>query len=212
MDAEALTRLQAQRLAFLRAVYDASQERTNAGIRFREIGEQLGFDEGLADAIADYLVGEGLIEWHTFGHLAITHWGIVEIERGIATPTEKTEHFPSLVIAGSYVQVGSMVGSGIQQNVTGSNQAIGEQPDVQAMRHLVDALREAVIGVQLDNAKRLELDAELSTLDIQLASPKPKFLRESVESLRRILEGVVASGTAPQVVELLRELAHTAGI
>jgi hypothetical protein len=81
-------------------VYDSARGRRNAGFSQNVIASNLGLAEELADPIAQYLVEEGLLEWFSMGHLAITHRGIVEIETGIETPNQPTDHFPAVTEGG----------------------------------------------------------------------------------------------------------------
>jgi hypothetical protein len=211
MDAEGLNLLRSQRLAFLRAVYDSARGRRNAGFSENAIASNLGFDEELAETIAQYLVEEGLLEWFSMGYLAITHRGIVEIEAGIETPDQPTDHFPPVVRAETYIHIGgSMIGSAIQQGTTASTQIVGGPIDTQGAIELMTGIRAALAELALGADSQAEAEAELATIDVQLASPKPKvsILRESVTSLRHITEGAVAGGLAPQLPALLEQLAH----
>lgn len=218
MDAEQLTRIRARRFAFLRDVYDKAAGNRMARMRMQEVAADLGLDEDEAFSVAQYLVDEGLLEWAAMGGLmAITHWGIKEIEEAIAAPDEATEHFPPLVIAQNYIQVGSMVGSAVQQGTQDSVQIASQGVDVGELRALVVDIRRAIESAQLEPGDRDEAVADLATLDAQLASPraKPGILREGLASLQRIIESAVASGVAsaaaPQLPELVERIAHTLG-
>ena len=187
MDAPSLDLLRSQRLAFLRAVYDTARGRTNAGFLQTALAAELGFDDELSDTIAQYLVDEGLLRWFTMGHLAITHAGIVEIESGIAHPNAPTEHFPPVVIAESYLHIGgSVIGSAIQQGTTGSTQSVSVHGlDAGGIRDVLGELRAALMGVDLPPEIENELEAEMTTIDVQVASPNPKssILRECAGSV-----------------------------
>src|SRR5262249_30748872 len=151
------------------------------------------------------------------GLMSITHAGVKEIEEAIAAPEQETEHFPPLVIAQNYIQVGSMTGSSIQQGTEGSIQVSDQGVDLRTLRALVADIRVAVQGAQLDQGDRDEAEADLSTLDAQLSSPRMKagIMREGLASLQRILEGVIASGVSaaavPQLPELAERIAHVVG-
>jgi hypothetical protein len=168
--------------------------------------------------IAQYLVDEGLLEWAALGGLmAITHWGIKEIEEAIAAPDKATEHFPPLVIAQNYIQVGSMVASSVQQGTQGSVQIASQGIDADTLLALVADIHRVVESAALEEDGRDEAAADLATLDAQLASPRMKagIVREGLASLQRIIESAVASGVAsaaaPQLPELVERIAHTVG-
>lgn len=215
MDSEGLTRLRAQRFAFLRAVYEGCDDgNTLKRVRYQEIAAELGFDEELAAKIAGYLVEENLLEWAAMGGwISLTHWGVVEVEEAIAAPEQETEHFPALVVAENYLHVGSMVGSAVQQGTQGSTQIVESAQDVEALRRLVAELRETLGTLALDDEASEEADADLATLEAQLVSSRPKraILREGFASLQRIIEGALGAGlatTAPQLPGLAERLAH----
>ncbi|MCW2963171.1 MAG: hypothetical protein JWO17_423 [Actinomycetia bacterium] len=216
MDAEQLTRVRASRFSFLRAVYDKSAGNRLARLGLHSLADELGIDHDEAHKIADYLVGENLLEWRTMGdggHMAITHSGIKEIEEVISAPDEGTEHFPPLVIAENYIHVGSMVGSSLQQGTQDSVQISASTLDVAELKALVHEIREALGAAPLAQEEQEEAAADLATLDAQIASPrlKPGIVRESLSSLQRIMEGAIGAGVAsgaPHLPQLAERLAH----
>jgi hypothetical protein len=214
MDAEQLTRIRSQRLAFLRSVYDATGGSRMGRVRMQEVATELALPQGDAANIAQYLVDEHLLEWAAMGGLMeLTHWGIKEIEESISAPDEATQHFPPMVIAQNYLQVGSMVGSSVQQGSEGLVQSSGlDTVGLEALAGEIRRLLETHTG--LDEADTNEAAADLATLESQLASPRAKLsiVRESLASLRRILEGAVATGAGaaagPQLPELVERIGH----
>ena len=67
MDANSVALLRAQRFAFLIDVYQATGGSTSESVHQRDVMSRLGYDGELADKIGEFLVGEGLLEYHTFG-------------------------------------------------------------------------------------------------------------------------------------------------
>jgi hypothetical protein len=205
--------IRAQRFAFLKAVYDATDGSTDRFVNMNEIGEKLAFDEQLTDKIATYLVHEHLLEWAAMGGIIeLTHWGVKEVEEVLSTPTEPTEHFPSLVVAENYINVGSIHGSQIQQATEGSVQT--QAPlDVDPLRDLVEQIRAAEQTLELDDDDRRELQASVGTVDAQLGSSRPDrgILRTSLASAQRILEGAAGSGVAAGLPQLIEALRHVIG-
>jgi hypothetical protein len=97
----------------------------------------------------------------------------------------------------------------LQQGTTSSVQASVELAlDISALRDVVDQLRTLLpqSGVALD--ERVQTEADLATIEAQLGSPKPKvpIIRETLRSIRSVVES--ASGSAlyailPKLLQLL---------
>ena len=81
--------------------------------------------------------------------------------------------------------------------------------DAAAIVSFVANIRKALGLMELPDDRRREAEAEVATLESQMASPKPKasILRESLDSLRRILEGAGGSVAGQLLVELEKILA-----
>jgi hypothetical protein len=61
-----------------------------------EIGDQLGFDRDLTISIAQYLKGEGLLEFRALGGIiSITHYGNKEVEENLKKHVQFTEQILS---------------------------------------------------------------------------------------------------------------------
>lgn len=202
---------QAHRLQYLRAVYDASDGVAGRFLRFNDIGEELGFDEKHAEDVADYLAAEGLIKWTAMGIIELTHWGLKEVEQSLSDPEKPTEHFPAFVVAQNYMHVETMTGSQVQQGTVGSTQiSAAARVELEA---LVADLRQAFAELELPDEQHDEFEADLATVETQLASPHPKpgVIHECLTSIRTIFEGALGSGlatTAPHLPELAERIAH----
>ena len=100
---------------------------------------------------------------------------------------------------------GDIHDSQIQIEATNSSQTKTVEFDVKQLTKLVAALRSTIDAVGVDDNGKQELDSEISTLEAQIKSPKPKssIIGESLSSIRRILEGasgnLVASGLLNQM-------------
>lgn len=104
--------------------------------------------------------------------------------------------------------IGSMQNSQIQQDSQGASQVQNitlEQADI--MRFL-DAIKSARDDLGLDQDSKDELDTEIATIELQLASPKPKnsIITESLKSTRNILEGITGSIIATGLLAQLSAL------
>jgi hypothetical protein len=104
---------------------------------------------------------------------------------------------------------GSVSGSQIQQFSNESHQTQSSGPDREALSSFVAQVREAAPTLGLSSDKRQELESDLDTIDSQLKSPNPKktVVRESLHSVRNIVEeaagSLVASGILSQLPRML---------
>jgi hypothetical protein len=100
---------------------------------------------------------------------------------------------------------GTVQGAQIQQ---GSPQAMqvsfNSALDLVAVRSFVQTIRQTLDALALDPEHRREAEAELSTVESQIESPKPKssIIREGLGSLWRILEGAGGTIAAQLLLEL----------
>jgi hypothetical protein len=199
-----LDELRAQRFAFLKALYDATEGSTRALVAMDAIGERLGFDRQHSTKLADYLADEDLLRFAAAGPmLEITPWSVKEVEEALNAPEEPTEHFLPIVLAQNYLQVGTMSHSQVQQGTTSSTQ-VQRALDVDALRDLVAQLRAITPELDLEAEENDEYEADIETLAAQLRSPRPKvrILRESLSSVRTIFEGAAGAGVAAGAAHL----------
>lgn len=209
-----LEQKKANRFRYLNRLYEITNGDSHKFVPADELGAELGLDREQSLAIAQYLKGEGLIEYRTFGPtISITHYGVVEVERAVSEPDTPTHYFPPVNI----INVGSMVNSQISQASTGSSQAQQiDQSDTEAILAFVNGFRDQMHQLQLTLDARIEADADIATVEAQLASSRPKarILRESLSSLRTILEGAagsaVASDLLPKLLPILASLSQAA--
>jgi len=100
---------------------------------------------------------------------------------------------------------GPVSSSQIQQQTSDSTQFLAtEKIDIEPILKFIAEIRDRLSELELTSDIKEELNAELNTVDAQAKSPKPKpsIIRESLSTIRRILEG--ASGAI--AVELLISL------
>jgi hypothetical protein len=91
--------------------------------------------------------------------------------------------------------------SQIAQSSTAVEQTQTTTFDPKTLQTFVTNVRAAIPDLQIDPTARDELDADVQTLDSQARSPKPKLsiIRESLGSVRRILESAAGSVAAALV-------------
>jgi hypothetical protein len=204
-----LLRRDSLRLAFLRRLYDVSDGNPDAIIPLDQIAAYLGIARQEAWSICDYLSGEYLVELVASGRIAITHDGRIEVETTIRDPDRGSNHFTPPVIRQTVIIANEIKNSAIAIESPGAHQTAGVS-DYSALPGLVIELRELVASLGLDADDRAVIDADLQTVDIQLASPKPNLraVRVVLASTQRILEGAVGGAAAPEVLDLFHRLAQ----
>ncbi len=198
---------QRRRFQFLLKLFELSEGNELFDIDAFELGDQLGFQKDETNRIDDYLRGENLIQGVASTRIAITHYGIVEIERALTKPNEPTTYFPPVNI----IHVEQMIGSQIQQGTNRSSQVLNySSNDIEAITKFINDLKGQLPELKLDAETQTEVEADVETIEAQIKSPRPKhiIIREALLSLRRILEGaagsVIATLLVQQIVALLK--------
>lgn len=193
---------QARRFNFLQRVYEIVDGVQHRPVDGREVGRELDYDSEETNNIFYYLLEKGLIKGYGAGlSLTITLFGIEEVESAATNPESPTIYFPEHVI--NNINIGTMTNSTIQQGSHGSNQAVNFNkelvPDLQQiLEELNQSLDKLVLSVDVQG----ELIAEMNTLKAQSTSPKPKIniVKESLASVRSILEGVATEALSPMLI------------
>ncbi len=92
---DSLDELEKKRFEFLRKLHELSDRNENKIVSMWEIGDQLGFDRNLTISIAQYLKGEGLLEFRALGGIiSITHYGNKEVEQNLKKRVQIVEQVP----------------------------------------------------------------------------------------------------------------------
>ncbi|EGQ9322160.1 hypothetical protein DU972_003978 [Vibrio mimicus] len=101
--------------------------------------------------------------------------------------------------------IGSMQNSQLQQASDNSHQSMDFEVNDSHVTEFVEILKSSIRQLHLNESDANELNAEVATIEHQLASPKPKkiILSESLKSVRNIIEGatgsIVATGLLAQL-------------
>jgi hypothetical protein len=198
----------AQRLKFMRLLYEATRGDTFKTLNMQVLGDELQLSQTETGTLVDYLVNERLVEWAAFGgFIRIAHWGVVEVEEALSTPTRATQHFPPAV---NVIHVQTMIGSQIQQGADGSSQSmINLQPhDLEAIRRFAAEVRAVETELGLSPDARQDLDAELATLEAQLRSrtPKRSVLQSALDTTKDILKSAPGQAAVAELIKQLPEL------
>lgn len=196
----------ASRFKFLNKLYEITNGDSSYMVNMWELGNELKFNKAMTSNIVDYLIGEYLIESKALGGgIAITHQGIIEIEDLHNNPDFSSVHFPAI----NMIHIENMTNSAIQQGVSNSNQSIAfnesKKNDLKTVIKELQLIKEKLIS---NNEIITEFEAELSTLNSQEKSPRPKkvIISESLRTIRNLIEGVAGNMIAPSVIELINSL------
>lgn len=104
--------------------------------------------------------------------------------------------------------IGSMENSQIQQNSPAGKQKISLKTSSEEILKFVQQLKNEILSLELSPRELSELQADICTIETQSNSPKPKnvILKESLKSVRTILEGAAGSTTATMLLSELAKL------
>ncbi|OAA84678.1 hypothetical protein [Clostridium ljungdahlii] len=200
-----LTDIKSKRFKFMEILYEATDGNQHAFVNMSEIGKELGFNRKETDLITQYLEGEGLIKFVALGgEISITHYGVTQVEEALSEPDKPTEYFPPINI----INVQNMIGSQVQQGTTNSTQReTFSTSDIDKLTDFIQELDTKVSQLNLKPEDKDELDAEISTIKVQSSSsrPKPLIIKESLKTIRNLLEGMTGSILA---TELLNKLSN----
>ena len=194
--------LRQQRFAFLKRVYEVTGGSRTKHVSMWDVGKAVGLSTEEIRGAWEFLSGEGLVATTTYGGgIRITHQGVVEIENALANPDQDTHYFPAVNI----INVHNISQSQIQQGTTTSSQVTTYLIDSKKVADFISKLKGSLSELSLQEEQRLEVDAEIATVDAQLSSPHPKqsILMESLQSLRRILESTATNLLAQQLISQL---------
>jgi hypothetical protein len=211
---DAISKRQADRVRFLRALYEASDGRRRPFAE-PDIAEAAGLTAEEASSAADYLKGKGLLRYlggsgRYRGLYALTPAGVDEYERAHANPDRPTEHLPPWSIV---FNIGTMNNSQIQAGTHGSTQSMHvTYRDITSAREFITSLAAAVRAAQVPELMRDEINADIAVVEAQVASPKPKMqiLVPALLSIKTILEsglgGYIGAEWVPRLAHLLGAL------
>jgi hypothetical protein len=198
--------MQRKRFQFLQKLFDQTEGNELDSANLWQLGDELGFTYSETTGICNYLRVEGLIKNITHdGLIAITHRGIKEVETALSKPEESTTHFPAL----NYIHVEHMIGSQIQQGANQSSQVLTyNTKDIEAILKFVADLKSQLPELKLDSETEAEVDSDISTIESQVKSPRPKFtvIKECLLSIRTVLEGIAGNAIAAILLQQIGTL------
>jgi ElaB/YqjD/DUF883 family membrane-anchored ribosome-binding protein len=188
-----------QRFQFLKLVYEKTEGNKYQSVNMWNLGEELGWDKQTAKLTVQYLVGESLIEYSAMGgSIAITHFGVVEIERALTHPEEDTTYFPAVVNIMSGDFRGAILN--IDSTLTNLSQNIGKLPGADAdvkdeLKQLIDQLRQALEEASSEQAEEAEAVVwAAETLIEAKSAEKPNRVKIEItkEGLKKAAENIAS--------------------
>ncbi len=66
---------------YLRALYELADKRAKNAVSHLEVRSELGRSDDEAERACDFWADRGIVEWASFGHVALTHLGLRRAER-----------------------------------------------------------------------------------------------------------------------------------
>ncbi|CAK1746763.1 AbiTii domain-containing protein [Vibrio crassostreae] len=100
----------------------------------------------------------------------------------------------------------NMTNSQLQQDSAGASQTLTvNESGVDNLKEFIEQFNKYSTQLEIDAPLKEELQAEVSTVEVQLNSPKPKpaIINESVKTIRNILEGISGSLIASGLLTVL---------
>ncbi len=195
------------RFKFLKYLYDKVDGSSSEPVEVFKTGEELGFDRTITSKIVEYLCNEYLIEYFAGSpDINITHSGVKEIEEALKNPEEQTEHFPPAI---NIININSMNNSVIQQGTNASFQSVEFREEIKKdIEQLIIELQKIKKNFNKHSNELTEFQSQLDTLKSQLKSPRPIpiIIKETLKSLRSLIEGVAAGAMTPQLTDRLSKL------
>lgn len=125
----------------------------------------------------------------------ILEWALQLEEQGIIGENLSFSTAEKEAASNVNIHIGTMNHSQIQANAKNSSQSIQAiQIDPKALKGFIKNLEDAIPQLSLDTQSSSELKSELATIKAQAESPKPKqgILKETIQSIKTILEGTAA--------------------
>lgn len=194
------------RYQFLKKLYEITEGDTLCSVNMWELGEKLQFTRRMTEQVVQYLVDENLVKYFTLGGgIVITHQGTVHIEKTLSEPDKPTHEFPPVNI----INVQNMVGSQIQQSTFESTQTLSSSTlDCKDIFNFIIELKDKLHELQLDSSNAQEVAADISTIESQIKSSRPKsiIIKESLKGIKTILEGAAGNILASMLLEKLASI------
>ncbi len=191
-----------QRFEFLEKLYKETNGSESYMVNMWELGKELEYDRETTSNIVEYLQGEDLLVPRALGGgIAITHYGIKEIEEAYEYPNEPTEHFMPINV----INIENMNNSSIQQGTIHSTQNNHfDTNELSELKQIISELQKVISELEESDLKE-ELVAENETLISQSKSPKPKknIVKETLKSIKEVSKAITIKTITTQLNQLI---------
>lgn len=198
--------LQRSRFAYLAALYDRTNGSRSTAVDAFALGEELGLDRETTQKVFQYLRDEGLIEFRAFGPtIALTHYGIQQVERARMYPNEPTDHFQPINV----IFARDIINSPIQQGKGVQSVTYAEGLSPEELRAIIAEIRGEVARAGLSDDDRGDVEADIATLEAQARrkSPVAGVVRETLLSILSTAEKAGVAGLGTLIGNYLTKLA-----
>ena len=179
------------RYLLLKALYDATDGDSDESAEWEKVAVQAGLDTKAADGAITYLHNEGLLERQTREDIAITHAGVVEIEKAQSHPEKPTTYFPPVNI----INIHGANNAPIQQGTIDSHQTVHlAPPAVNDIRSLLIELKAKLPTAGLTPDALKEVESDVASIEAQLNGPKPKkgIVKELLKNVGEVVKGAAS--------------------
>jgi hypothetical protein len=178
-----MTDLNENQRRYLAELFTRTGGDTGATVSMFDLGEAIGLDRDEAGSTGEELIGWGLVEVRTLsGGIAISESGVEEVQR--------------------------MGSAGQEADASGFR--LGAAPVIdeagaKAVDRIVSGIKSRAESLGLGFDRLAEMVADLKTIDVQLASPRPKtaVVREAFRSILAVLEKADAGPESEEIRRLL---------
>ncbi len=139
----------------------------------------------------------------------VLEWALQLEEQGVTGEGFSFSKEEKTAASSVVFNIGSMSHSQIQGGTNGSIQTLQlSNINLDEVRSIIKEFQSSLSHVELEQDEREEINHEIATLEVQLSSPKPKatILRESLRSIRNIIEGAAGGVLATGVLTRLGAL------
>jgi hypothetical protein len=196
-----LNELREKRFRILNRLYEVSSGNQFVHVNVWDLGKEIGISHEDTNVITQYLEGEGLLEGVAMGGgIAITHYGVKQVEEALSAPTRPTRYFPPVL---NIINIHRMEGSQIQQGNIDSNQIMQPtQAGLESLDRFLVLLAARLPELNLSTDAGVDMTADIQTLEAQRSSTHPKgtIIRESLRSIRTVVEGAAGSVAATEIL------------
>jgi hypothetical protein len=202
-----------KRYQLLKALYEKTNHDPSVWIDDSELQKDVGLTPQEYTPMILELHSRGLVKC-THESATIDFPGIREVERLETNPDQRGSYFPSINV----MFVGQISHSQIQQGSHHSTQSMQlTQNDFNSLLPFLIRLEQNLGALQLSGETERQARADIATVQTQATAPRPNhtIVKESLKSLRTILEGAignaVGTGVAALATPLLQQLIEYGG-